>query len=193
MFYRLSVHVTDQFIQYKVISGEDYEVYRYGVQNGIILLFNLLSALTIGFLCKMPIECSLFLFSFIPLRSFAGGYHAKTAVRCYLYSMMIITGILLGIRYLNIPAWIYMALSGFGILTTLILAPIEDRNKPLDSIEKSVYRKRSLLILVVELCGLIFSALLHFEQAFHAMSMALLCIGALEIAGYLKNRYYLDA
>lgn len=192
MFYRLSVRITDKFMQYKVISVEDYELYRYGVQNGCILLFNLLSALAIGFLCRMPIECCIFLLAFIPLRTFTGGYHAKTAVQCYIYSMLIIIGILLGLRYLRIPIWIYMSLSGFGIFTAMILAPVEDKNKPLDSIEKSVYRKRALLILMIEICGLFISLALHFTQVFHTMAMALFCIGALLIAGFLKNRLWLN-
>lgn len=189
MFYRLSVRVTDKFIQYKVISGEDYELYRYGVQNGCILLFNLLSALAIGFLCRMPIECCIFLLAFIPLRTFAGGYHAKTAVQCYFYSMLIIIGILLGLRFLRIPVWICAILSGFGCITTLVLAPVEDMNKPLDSIEKSVYRKRSLLILTIEICGLFISRVLHFMQGFHAIAMALFCIGTLVVVGALKNKF----
>ena len=74
----------------------------------------------------------------------------------------------------------------------MILAPVEDKNKKKKKKKKSVYRKRALLILMIEICGLFISLALHFTQVFHTMAMALFCIGALLIAGFLKNRLWLN-
>ncbi|MBQ8010486.1 MAG: accessory gene regulator B family protein, partial [Oscillospiraceae bacterium] len=100
MFYKLSERIVDGFEKQRVILSEDKEIYRYGVQQGLNLAFNFLTTLVIGAVCGMFWESVLFMAAYMPLRSFAGGYHAKTHLRCYLYSIVMITAVLLVIRFL---------------------------------------------------------------------------------------------
>ena len=81
MFYRLSERIADGFEKQRVITSEDKEIYRYGVQQGWNLLLNLLTTIVIGVVCGMFWESVLFIVAYMPLRSFAGGFHAKTHTR----------------------------------------------------------------------------------------------------------------
>lgn len=187
MFERLSAIIADRFLELKVISSDDYELYRYGIQQGFILLLNILSVMVISLILGMVTECIVFLLSYVPLRSYAGGFHAKTHARCYVFSLIIITGILLAMRLLSIPAWLYMLLAVFGVIMIVLFAPVEDANKPLDEVEQIVYRKRTLLILLLTVIGMILSIVFQAYLSFSAIAFAICLLGILLIAGRVKN------
>ena len=68
------------------VDEEDKEIYLFGIYQGLIFLLNVVTALLTGIILDMFLESVLFLICFIPLRIFAGGYHAKTQFRCYVMS-----------------------------------------------------------------------------------------------------------
>lgn len=187
MFYKLSERITDEFEKQRVIVSEDKEIYRYGVQQGLNLAFNLLTTLVIGAVCGMFWESILFMAAYMPLRSFAGGYHAKTHLRCYLYSIVMITVVLLIIRFLPVGRIIYSCLMLVGGIVIFLLAPVEDKNKPLDDEEQRVYCIRTRVILVLEGSVLLVSILLQFKPFYSAISLAIFCLGVLVLVGKVKN------
>ena len=187
MFYKLSERITDEFEKQRVIVSEDKEIYRYGVQQGLNLAFNLLTTLVIGAVCGMFWESILFMAAYMPLRSFAGGYHAKTHLRCYLYSIVMITVVLLIIRFLPVGRIIYSCLMLVGGIVIFLLAPVEDKNKPLDDEEQRVYCIRTRVILVLEGSVLLVSILLQFKPFHSAISLAIFCLGVLVLVGKVKN------
>ncbi len=66
------------------INNDMIEVYRYGVEIKTSLIFNILLILLSGLIID-DFMCSIvFLMSFIPIRSYCGGYHARTYFRCNL-------------------------------------------------------------------------------------------------------------
>ncbi len=187
MFYKLSEQIADGFEKQRVISSEDKEIYRYGVQQGLNLAFNLLTTLVIGAVCGMFWESVLFMAAYMPLRSFAGGYHAKTHLRCYLYSILMITAVLLAIRFLPLSRMIYGCLMLAGSIVMIMLAPVEDQNKPLDDDEQRVYCKRTRLILSLEVGMMLAAILLQIKVFYSAVALAIFCLGCIVLAGELKN------
>lgn len=99
MFYRISNRIADRFTEKKVIPPEEKELYRFGVQQGLSIALNVVTTFVIGLVFRMVLESFLFLAVYIPLRSFAGGIHAKTANRCYVYSSFMIIAVLLVIKF----------------------------------------------------------------------------------------------
>lgn len=91
MFYRISEQITNDFERLNVIRSEDREIYRYGVQQGLNLLLNLLTTAVIGILCGMFWESVVYIAAYMPLRRYAGGFHSKTHTRCYVCSVVMIT------------------------------------------------------------------------------------------------------
>ena len=187
MFYHFSECVASKFVQMGIISSEDYELYRYGFQQGSILILNFISAMMISFICGTFFECIVFLLVFVPLRSYAGGYHAKTHFQCYFYSMLFLAGILLTLKLFLFPTWIYCLFSSFGIFSILMLAPVEDKNKPLDPIENRIYRKRILGILLVVLFIQVMTFLCKTGEVYRPCSFALFSLSILLIVGKAKN------
>lgn len=135
------------------IDEDDKEIYLFGFYQGLILLLNIVTTLVIGIILNMFVESILFLIFFIPLRIFAGGYHAKTQLRCYVMSTITTVLILYLILFLqeNMGGII---IGGYIISVCIIwkLAPVQDKHKPLDEKERIKYRKRVHKLLVFITC-----------------------------------------
>ncbi len=150
MFEKSSEAVTRKLQENNTIDEEQYEICRYGLQQGFTVILNVVTTLIIGMIMRGLLYAVVFTILYIPLRSNAGGYHAKTAIRCYLYSILLMIAVLLAIKHLPIPSFICIIIFAISIAVICILAPIEDANKPLDEIEVKVYHKRTLIILAIE-------------------------------------------
>ena len=86
MFAKSAEKLTKKLSHHNVIASEQYEICRFGFQQGLTILLNFLTIAAIGLAMREFLHAMMFLAAFIPLRRFAGGFHAKTPVRCYLYS-----------------------------------------------------------------------------------------------------------
>lgn len=187
MFYKTSVYIADIIEQQNKFAPEDREVYRYGIQQGLNLALNILTTIVIGALCGMVYPSILFLVCYMPLRSFCGGYHAKTHLRCYIYSVIMITSILLVTKYAAFNIVLYEILVLISLIIILILAPVEDENKKLDSVEKRVFRKRAYIIAFLEVLLYHIILFTSFTNSCKILSTALFSLSILMIIGSIKN------
>jgi accessory gene regulator B len=151
----VKISIADRFVKHGIITSDDKELFSYGLQQGLVLLLNIFTTVIIGFAFGMVWQSVVFLIAYIPLRSYAGGYHARTQIRCYIFSVLLIITALLGIwllSWINLGSILIVLFSG-GIV--YIKAPIEDPNKPLNQLEKIVFRRNSRVLLLI-LFGMIF-------------------------------------
>ena len=187
MFYKASVYISDILEQQNKFSTEDKELYRYGIQQGLNILLNIITTIIIGALCGMIFPSIIFLLSYMPLRSFCGGYHAKTHMHCYICSIIMITGILLIAKYFTFDIIVYEFLLLISLILIFLLAPIEDRNKALDKDEKRIFRKKSYAIAILEVFIYHIFLIIHFINICKILSIALFSLSILMIIGWLKN------
>jgi accessory gene regulator B len=129
-----------------------------------------------------------FLVLFIPLRIFAGGYHAETRTACYVISVMIVFTVLSVLRHAtsNLQIWMILILSSYSVI--FFLSPRENVNKPLSTIEKKTYRIRSLILLNVECITVGFSLYFRKHQLFQCTVLALAVVALLLIADWTSSR-----
>lgn len=146
--------VTERFgevlVQNKVISLEEKELVIYGLQQGLIMILNVLSSIIIGYIFGMVWQSVVFMITYIPLRSYVGGYHARTQVRCYLFSIVLISLVLWGIKLIPWTSFICVIVSILIGIVVFVFAPRADENKPLDELETDVFRKRARIIYLVQ-------------------------------------------
>ena len=83
---KFSSKLIEFFVSNDLIKNEDKEIYKYAVNIILSSLIHIATVMIIGLCFNLFIESLVFYFSFIAIRKFAGGYHAKTPVRCYLFS-----------------------------------------------------------------------------------------------------------
>lgn len=152
MFAKLAEYLTQQLENENVISSDKRDLYRYGFQYGMILTLNFITSILIGVVFGKVLESIILLATYIPLRSYAGGHHSSSSEKCYIVSslIMIIWMCLLKFQILSASCCVIMLIS--GLIVCIILAPVEDKNKPLDNDEIQIYRKESYIVLVIEIC-----------------------------------------
>lgn len=86
---KLAQKTANQLAVQGIIAKKDTAVYRYGLEALYSSLLELLTILFLSFFVGNFLQTILFFAAFIPLRVYAGGYHAKTRLRCYLMSLAV--------------------------------------------------------------------------------------------------------
>lgn len=169
------------------VEEEDKELYIYGLEQGSIIILNILTVVTIGIILGQVWESILFMFSYFPLRSCAGGYHAKTPLRCYLLSIIMVIAVLVTMRlpiWNNVNSFILVIVSGIVIM---FLAPVEDGNKPLDAKETIIFKKRTQMILYVLAGMILVFRVIGLHEASICIMISLFTLSIMLVLGKLKN------
>lgn len=140
-----------------IIAKDEEELYRYAYMILFEWGFNLIIAGLIGILMNALQTTLIFLISVIPLRSFAGGYHASTPLRCAVISngtLVLVIGLSEWLCSLRLPVWVF-------ILCELILlgyyffhVPVDSLEKPLSDQESRVYAMYAKIFYAVELVSM---------------------------------------
>lgn len=147
----VSVLVEKQ-LENQLLQKEDVSVYRYGYTLIFEVAINILISCLIGILLgDMPAVIT-FLLVFMPLRSYAGGYHADKAWKCIILSNCVILLVILLSRadflryfqFLFIPAEILIG----GLVCKL--APVQSKNKRIDDREAKYYKSVVIKIYVIQ-------------------------------------------
>ena len=128
----------------------------------------------------------LFITPFLLIRKFSGGFHAKRADACFIFSVVIISlGIYLTKEItLGIPLHIIMI---WSVISLSLLSPIDSENRRLEVKEERIYRNvASGLVL---LFGLIYVILCIVEKDRCAVCIALGVVlsAGLQVACLVEN------
>ena len=135
-----------------IIQKEDIDTCRYGLDVFISSVLEIASILTIVTFVENFFETVLFFTAFIPLRVYAGGYHADTKLKCYLISLGVYGIFTVIINELPSGAYLPVTLIStmLSMIMVLIVAPIIHKNKTVNEIERKHYRKFSIWVCSVE-------------------------------------------
>lgn len=165
----------ERLIRNGIIAESERELYNYGV-NGLYLSFiNIVTSGIIGILFGMLWQSLLFSVAYIPLRSYAGGYHAKTPGRCYFLSTLLIACVLVVLKYVPFSMeGMYIAL----VIATAVIfvkAPVESENKPLNDRELKMFRTKARKILISETLLALILVAAHLSDVAECILLAILC------------------
>ena len=90
MIAKFAKKINEILIQKEIVQKEDAELYRYGIENGIVVAGNLLASGIFGIVTGRPGLVLVFLLFYASLRSYSGGSHCKSRIGCFLISMAIL-------------------------------------------------------------------------------------------------------
>lgn len=169
------------------IKEENEKLLIYGLTQGFRMCLNMVTTLLIGALMGMWWQGFLFLAAFIPIRSFAGGYHAKTPLRCYWYSVAIVAVSLEAVRHAAVQFVDAAALC--SVLAIFFLAPVESEKKYLSDAEKNSLRKKARLALYAGLACMAAFSMSGLSEASRCIKMAIAVAGLLVMTGGWKNSH----
>lgn len=188
MFHRATGKIVEQLTISGIIQSEKKELYRYGINQLLNNMFSLLTFFIIGILLKGVIYALIFLMAYFPQRVYAGGFHASTAFRCWILSSGLLVLVLLTVNYAPIPPILYDLFACLSIAVIIIMMPIEDANKPLDEKEIQVYKKRGVIVLILEILIFILFRYFQLDRVAESLAMAWISLSILLLLGNIKNK-----
>ena len=179
-------NITNYLICKKVIKDDDREIYQYGFEQVFSSLLNIATMLLLGIILGKIYQSLVLILSFMALRSYSGGYHANTPLQCYLLTVMSISAALSIMKFITIDRFICLGLLVLSSVVILLLSPIGSKNKPLDEIEKIIYRKKTIIVWSVETCVAIVFIILDITEIHIAITLAQVIISIALIFGNLQ-------
>lgn len=183
----LTQKIVDELANNGVINPEDRGIYEYGLQQSGHMIVNIASTVAVGFCFGMFWQSIIFLLVYIPLRVYVGGFHTDTQLRCFIFSLGLISAVLLTIKLVPWTALICLGFAAFAGAIIFMLAPVADKNKPLEPEEIRVYTKRARIILFFELLSLLLLLFLNFIEISASIAVSLFALSCMLILGKIKN------
>lgn len=184
--------ITDYLISQNIISPDKKDIYVYGFELLFADILNFSVIFILGIIFCGFLSTFVYCIIFILLRSFCGGYHADTHLRCHICTIGVFIIFIVFFRVLTINNnFIIFIIDLIAYIPILVFSPIEHKNKPLSEIN----RKRNRLFSILAFPFLIFiSTFLQFLGFKEGLAISLtlwivsLCmIPAINIHN-LKNR-----
>lgn len=167
MVENFSKSVVQKLIKQGVIESFECEIYCLGVTQMITNIIDTVIILVIAICFKQVVFTSVFLICFASIRQYAGGFHAKTPIGCFGTTMVVSLSAILAAKHYSV--WQQFAIVIWGISGYIICfsAPVQNSNKPLDDIEKRVYRKRTWCVWLLQ-SAIMFICIINKQHEFYA-------------------------
>lgn len=137
-------NLVNRLINNQIISNEDRDIYKYGLEVFISLLTKIILLTTIAYILNITVEMTIFAATFFILRISAGGYHAKTFLGCFIATAIFIFFTIGILKIISIPFYFTLIILAVANILIFLYAPADTPNKVLTQKEYSIYRKRSL-------------------------------------------------
>ena len=151
MIKKLADKIALFYTRQKIIPIDELDVYSYGFELILSAVFNLSLVIAVAIIFNIPLQAFLFVFSFIIIRSFGGGYHAKTHMVCVwaFFIVFVSLSFVLNLLPMHTAPIVIFASSLTSLLFIWIAAPVEAKNKKLsDSKQKRLKRICRLIAII---------------------------------------------
>lgn len=189
MVSKVSAKIADKLYAAAAIAEEDKELYSYGffVLLSRILFFGL--STIFGIILHIPVESIIFFVLFSLIRSYAGGVHASSELKCTVYTTSALLICILCIKFLMQydSKYVLLTVLIMSLICILVLSPLDSLEKPLTKQEKSHYRKITWIITGLIIVLTIIFYLLELKSISISCVISLVLESILMITGKVKN------
>lgn len=191
MIQKLVDTVINKQIEERMLKMEETKIYRYGYILLCEVVLNLIIALIIGLVFGELKTISFFLFMYIPLRSFCGGWHADKIWKCTIISNIILLLQILGERFLvqNMVIYMIIGLFVFCLISILHMAPVETESKKISASERHIYKKRTSCIILIHAVVFFVLVLVDAKEYIFSMGYVYVVQNVMLVLEVLKNKF----
>lgn len=144
--------IATKMVDNSIIKNTEMELIAYGMHLMLMSVIDISVVIIISIMFHRFVETTLFLLAFIPLRTYAGGYHAHSELGCFM--IFIFTYLVFLTMIKCIPVNVYPIISVnvaiFGLVCILKFAPIVNNNKPLNTARVIKYKKISMILVSIQ-------------------------------------------
>lgn len=131
LYNKIAQTITQKLISNNIVKKDDFEIYQYGFELLLSLLFTVLVVFVISFFIGMTIETMIYFVGFFSVRVICGGYHAKHHWSCFITTLCTYL-IFLFVYFMLVEEMrmktILFVFSIISVIIILFFAPVEDPN-----------------------------------------------------------------
>lgn len=174
-----------------IIKEEDISLYEYGFYQIFFYILEYGCLFILAITLDAFWVFLVFLFSIMIIRKNAGGIHSESHLLCFILTCLIFFIVLKTLKTAE-PICIMKSICIpliISVILIMILAPVETPNKELSSCEYKVYRKRTLIALLLDLGVLTLSVIVNKLIIAEAISFSIIISSALVVLGKVKLLY----
>lgn len=174
-------NLIDTLCEEEIIESNEIEIVQYGLEHLKMNFIGVFFLLCIGVIFNNIYAAVIVCISIFPLRKYAGGFHAKTKRRCHFISA--ITVVAAFVVADKTERTLKAIISSISWLIIFLLAPVECKNKQLDSIEKKIYKKRMRKVLLLEGVFFAVSCWLEWNSIIYGLTVNFLVVAEAVLGG----------
>ncbi len=137
-------------------NDSDYplEVYTYGIELMISSLIGMILIVTLGLITNRLFEAIVYIVTLFAVRSFSGGYHANSYLKCNIIYVIAFSAVVLLNNYilenLNFAEYFIYGFILLSFLTVLFLfSPVENKNKKIDDKDRKKFKIISIIMVLI--------------------------------------------
>lgn len=189
MLHKFAKIIARFFVQQNVIDSNKEVIYAYGMELLLSDVLNLLISLTIVVLTHKVFPSLFFLGTFLFIRRFSGGFHAKTHLGCMLTLSIVM--IIFSFGICNMPDNFILISNIIAVLLSTLLiflfAPVSHPNKPLhnDRLAELKLKSRSVSVFFALIVLAMF--LFKFQKISLYVSSGMLLSAMMVFFGYIST------
>lgn len=192
---KVASKITEHLLLMDVIDQKDAAIYCYGLEVLLLSLLEIISILCLALLVGNFFETLFYFAAFIPLRLFAGGYHASTRLRCYLLSLFVygIFTWLLTVFPSEHRLLFSVVVAGFSVVVIFLFAPVIHPNRYCEGSESKFLKKTSWKIVLMEMILILVGCLFQLKTFVFIIASGILsetlALFAVKISVHEKNKF----
>lgn len=186
MMERIAKKLTAYIIGKGIVAESEEKIYLYGFQMGLELISNLIVSILIAIKMDMLPQAAIFFIVFIPIRSYAGGFHFEKYLHCFILSVVTYVGVLELSQILTIAGEIHIVADVVLLILVRYLFPVQNVRRMIDEDEKRYFSKKLQQILVAEFVLIVVLLVLKKEDLLAVVNLTLVLIVVSMIAGKIK-------
>lgn len=192
MLHKISSKILECLIKNNAVKKEQKAIVLFGIEQGLTAIAEIAIMLFTGLLINVFWQSVIILLAFIPIRVYAGGYHAKTPMQCVLKSWALFTAVLLWMKYIPDNIILQIAVLIVTGIWMFCFCPIQDVHKPLRENEKSKYKFKAFRNFFVDVCVFGIGYFADIQTLSRCIALGNFMLLVMLIAGTFKNAKKMD-
>lgn len=162
------------------------QIYLYGMQTGLEVIFNIIISILIMMWHRKFIFSIAFLITLSLIRFYTGGLHFDSFIMCTVVSSVCFFIVVQCSDYILKIRWLIMLLIATGVV--LLISPLRDENRPLSNLEIVIFKRRRNIILGILYCILFTAYICKISVLICAIVWAVSIDSLTLFCGYAYNK-----
>lgn len=191
MLTHLARRISSFFISKGTIREDERQIYDYCFEIMLSTILNFCSVMVIAIITQTVFLTLCYIVGFMIIRATAGGYHAETHMACFM--ILIVSYAIYLVILLNLSNKIISVLTisicVISALMVIVLAPVENHNKPLTKTEVKEFKKKSnSAMLILDIVSILLILFMKNGKCGFSFAAGMFTVSMSLIAGTLKNK-----